>query len=54
LIGGSIPYDEDNFMEQLERYSNESEWRIKSDEAYEQARKLDWNNTLQVLEKIID
>ncbi len=53
LIGGSIPYDENDFPEQLKRYSNESEWQLKSDEAYEQARKLDWNNTLQVLEKII-
>jgi len=53
LIGGSIPYNEDNFLQQVERYSDQAEWQAKSDEAYEQAKRLDWDITLRPLEKII-
>ncbi len=53
LIGGSIPYNENSFLAQIERYSDEGEWQNKSNEAYEQAMRLDWDITLRPLEKII-
>jgi hypothetical protein len=52
-LGGSVPYDEDSFSAVLEGLSNEEEWGRVSDEAYEQARRLDWNETLRPLEALL-
>ncbi len=53
LTETSIPYNEDNFVEQVQRYSDPALWREKSDESYELAQDLDWNITLQPLADII-
>lgn len=53
LTETSIPYNEDNFVEQVQRYSDPRLWQEKSDEAYELAKSLDWNITLQPLADII-
>jgi hypothetical protein len=53
LTETSIPYNEDNFLEQVRRYSDPDLWQEKSDEAYELAKSLDWNITLQPLADII-
>jgi hypothetical protein len=53
LLRGSVPYDEDSFSAVVERLSDEAEWKRVSDEAYEQARRLDWNETLRPLEALL-
>jgi hypothetical protein len=52
-LGGSVPYDEESFSAIVERLSDENEWRRVSDEAYEQARRLDWNETLRPLDELL-
>lgn len=52
-LGGSVPYEEDSFSAAVERLSDRHEWRRVSDEAYEQARRLDWNETLRPLETLL-
>ena len=53
LNSTSIPYNEENFLQQVTKYSEKEEWQRMSDIAYEQAKKLDWNITLEPLAKII-
>lgn len=52
-IKGCLPYNEDNFVDLVDKYSERSLWEKLSKEAHTQARELDWNITLRPLEKII-
>lgn len=54
LKSTSISYNEENFSQQVEKYSIREEWQRMSNIAYEQAKKLDWNITLEPLAKIIE
>ena len=49
----SIFYNEENFIEQINKYSDKKIWQEKSDEVYELAKNLDWDITLQPLLKIL-
>ena len=49
LLRGSVPYEEETFVAEIEALSDESAWRAKSDEAYAQAERLTWNKTLSPL-----
>ena len=50
LLRGSVPYEEDTFASVVAGLSDEREWRRMSDEAYAQAQRLTWDQTLQPLE----
>ncbi len=52
-IRGCIPYNEDNFINLIEKYSAKEAWEKLSEEAISQARELDWRNTLLPLEELI-
>jgi hypothetical protein len=52
-LKGCLTYNKDNFVDLVDEFSNKSSWEKLSNEAHAQARELDWNNTLQPLEKII-
>jgi hypothetical protein len=52
-LGGSLPYDEDTFGSVLASISEESNWRRVSDEAYAQARRLAWDETLRPLDELV-
>jgi hypothetical protein len=53
LLRGSVPYTEESFLSRVEAFKNESVWQAASDEAYEQARRLDWEETLRPLEDLL-
>jgi hypothetical protein len=53
LLRGSVPYDEGTFSVVVDALSNEDEWRRVSDEAYAQARRLEWDKTLRPLETLL-
>jgi hypothetical protein len=53
LIRGSVPYDEATFVQAIEALSEEAEWRRVSDEAYAQARRLAWEETLRPLDELL-
>jgi hypothetical protein len=48
-----IFYNEENFAEKIEEYSDPKEWQQMSDIAYECAKAYDWDKTLQPLADII-
>ncbi len=50
LLQGSVPYEEDDFLDAISRLSDEREWSRMSDIAYQQARRLTWEQTLRPLE----
>jgi len=52
-LKGCISYNENNFLDKIEKYSDIDEWYKISNDAIEQGRLLDWNITLKPLEKII-
>ena len=52
-IRGCVQYDEDTFLECVERLSDPDEWQRVSDEAYAQAQELTWDKTLQPLERAL-
>jgi hypothetical protein len=52
-LKGCLPYNENNFTDLVEKYSERSLWEKTGKEAHEQAQELDWSVTLQPLEKII-
>jgi hypothetical protein len=52
LLRGTIAYDEDSFLEVIQALSDEQEWRRRSDEAYAQAQRLAWTETLQPLDDL--
>jgi hypothetical protein len=54
LLRGSVPYDEQTFLDVVEALGDEEEWRRTSDEAYAQAQRLVWNETLRPLEALLD
>ena len=52
-LKGCLPYNENNFVDLVDQYSDRREWEKLSKEAHAQACELDWNITLKPLEKII-
>ena len=50
----SIPYNEDNFLEQIEKYSKKGKWEVMSKKCYSQAKKWRWKNQLKPLLKILN
>jgi hypothetical protein len=54
LIRGSVPYDEHTFLAAIEGLSDKTEWQRRSDEAYEQAHRLRWDETLLPLETLLN
>lgn len=52
-LKGVLPYNENNFLDILEEYSDQDHWEKLSKKAHEQARELDWKITLKPLEQII-
>lgn len=54
LLRGSVPYHEQTFLEIVEALSDEREWQRVSDEAYAQAQRLAWGETLRPLEALLD
>jgi hypothetical protein len=53
LLQGSIPYTEQTFRPVIDAYKNEALWQAASDDAYDQARRLDWEETLRPLEDLL-
>ena len=52
-LGGCIAYNESNFVELVDKYSDRTSWEKMSKAAIDQARELDWRKTLEPLEEII-
>lgn len=52
-LRGCLPYNEHNFVDIVEKYSDRCLWEKLSKDAHEQALELDWKKTLKPLEKII-
>jgi hypothetical protein len=53
LLRGSIPYDEQNFLSLIESLNDKQSWQTISDDAYSQAQRLDWDQTLRPLEILL-
>ena len=53
LLQGSIPYTEETFRSVIEAFKSERLWQAASDDAYDQARRLDWEETLRPLENLL-
>jgi len=53
LLAGSLPYNEATFRSVVDAMADESRWKSLSDQAYDQAIRLDWDSTLRPLESII-
>lgn len=53
LLRGSVPYDEGTFLSAINALSDEAEWRRVSDEAFAQAQRLTWDETLRPLETLV-
>jgi hypothetical protein len=53
LLRGSVAYDERTFSSVIGALSNAEEWRRVSDEAYAQAHRLTWDETLRPLETFL-
>lgn len=53
-LKGCIPYNEDNFIEIIEKYSEIDKWNKISEDAAKQGRELDWKITLKPLDKLIE
>jgi hypothetical protein len=54
LLRGSVPYDEQSFLSVVRGLSSFERWQEVSDQAYEQAQRLAWDETLRPLEAILD
>ncbi|MDQ1050178.1 hypothetical protein [Streptomyces sp. V4I2] len=54
LLRGSVPYTEESFASIIDHLSDGARWERAADEAHEQARRLDWNRTLQPLEMLLE
>lgn len=52
-IKGVISFNENNFLELIEEYSDYEKWKKISDAAYEQALELEWRKVLEPLQRII-
>jgi hypothetical protein len=53
LLRGSVPYDEESFVSVVRGLSDEAEWKRVSDEAYAQAQRLTWDQTLRPLDTLL-
>jgi hypothetical protein len=53
LLRGSIPYTEQTFRSVLDAFKSERFWQAASDDAYDQARRLDWEETLRPLQDLL-
>lgn len=53
LLRGSVAYDERTFTLVIDALRNEEEWQRASDEAYAQAQRLTWDETLRPLETLL-
>ncbi|MFE3849574.1 hypothetical protein ACFXPN_00345 [Streptomyces griseorubiginosus] len=53
LLRGSVVYTEETFRSVVEDLSEERRWRSASDEAYAQAERLSWDETLRPLERLL-
>ena len=53
LLRGSVPYDENSFVSVIRALSDEAEWKRVSDEAYAQAQRLTWDQTLRPLDTLL-
>ena len=54
LLRGSVPYDESTFAAVIASLADKAEWERVSDESYEQARRLTWDQTLRPLDSMLD
>jgi hypothetical protein len=52
-LRGCLPYNEENFVDLIDEYSDRDKWERLSKEAHGQACELDWSKTLEPLEKLI-
>ncbi|GAG87798.1 unnamed protein product [marine sediment metagenome] len=53
-LKGCLSYNETNFVEVIEEYSEKDKWEKICIEAKEQGKELDWKITLRPLEKLIN
>ncbi|WLW50652.1 glycosyltransferase [Streptomyces sp. YU58] len=53
LLRGSVVYTEEAFRSAVEGMSDERRWQSASDEAYAQAQRLSWDETLRPLEQLL-
>lgn len=53
LLQGSIPYDETTFISVIDKLSDQDEWQRTSDQAFSQAQRLSWDETLRPLESLL-
>jgi hypothetical protein len=53
LLRGSVPYTAQTFPSVIDEMNNQKRWQAVSDEAYDQSRRLDWNETLRPLQDLL-
>jgi hypothetical protein len=53
LLRGSVAYDESTFLQTIAVLSCEDKWRTVSDQAYDQAERLAWGETLRPLDALL-
>jgi hypothetical protein len=53
LLRGSVPYTEQTFRSVIDAMSDQKLWQAASDEAYDQALRLEWDETLRPLEELL-
>src|SRR5436190_11110067 len=53
LLRGSLPYTEQSFRSVIDEMTEQKLWQAASDEAYDQALRLDWEETLRPLEDLL-
>jgi hypothetical protein len=54
VLPGSAAYDEHTFVSAIHALSDREEWRRMSDDAYAQAQRLAWHETLRPLEALLN
>jgi hypothetical protein len=52
-LRGSVPYTEQTFRSVIDEMNNQKLWQAASDEAYDQALRLEWNETLRPWEDLL-
>jgi hypothetical protein len=53
LLRGSVPYDEETFVDVVASLASEAAWHRASDNAYAQAIELSWDRTLEPLDHLL-
>jgi len=53
LLAGSLPYNEESFLSVVNEMADKARWQSLSDQAYDQAVRLDWDTTLRPLDALI-